>query len=297
MMHSLRIIPILFLIVLVLGMVPTGAQAVQWWPLVPCGLNQQPTGVGTSVNDYTKPCNQCDLLKLLKNIIDFIFFAITPILATLFFVIAGLRMIWSGAKPSELGEAKKMFSQTILGLLVLSLAWLATNTLLKSFARDDISDKWWELQCKAVVRTPFPTPSEPPTGTCTDLPALAATNNVPFPKRNSPALEQLIQCVQSNPSVASLLDTQQIYTFERSRDACNYTRGQSTCGSCAHSAFSCHYGGRTGTQGSEGVDFNSTGSEQELFNRINALRSQCGFGFIQFESDHTHVSTQACDGN
>ncbi len=170
MIKFLRITAVLTLVLLSFLVVRESYAAPQWWPLVPCGLNTQPVGISKTVSDYTQPCNQCDLLRLVKNLIDFIFFAITPILATLFFVIAGVRMIWAGAVPSELSAAKRMFWQTITGVLVISFAWLATNTLLKSLARDDISNHWWELQCRTTAPAPFvtPTPGEttPPTSEC-----------------------------------------------------------------------------------------------------------------------------------
>lgn len=276
---------------------PVVAQAApRWWPLVPCGLNEPPPGETRLDSSYYQPCNECDLLRLLKNVIDFIYFGITPILATMFFVWAGLRIITAGGVPGELGKGTAMFRQTLIGILFLSLAWLMTNTLLKSFAKQDIAEHWWQLTCTPYQPSPVPSGAPVPS-TCTDLASIARSNNVPFPAKNSPALDQLITCVKSDSSVSQLLDTSQIYSYENSNPACNYTRGQSTCGSCQHAVYSCHYGGRSGTQGSEGVDFNSKGSEQELYNRINALKSRCNFGYILFETDHTHVSTQACDGN
>src|SRR3989344_670511 len=205
--------------------------AVSWWPLVPCGTSVNPT-----------PCNQCDLFRLLKNIIDFV----------------------------------------LIGL-----------------AADNIAPEWWKFTCSVTTpaQQPPPAPQPPPSSNLCSQPAqLAASNNVPYPRKNAPELDQLISCVNSR--IGGLIDQNQIFTYEKTNDLCNYTRGQQTCGSCAHSAFSCHYGGRDGTQGSLAVDFNAkNGNETTLFNELKKLESTCQFGYILFENTHTHVSTKSCSGN
>jgi hypothetical protein len=293
MQRSIFIVVILVLASFVIA--PIVSAAPSWWPIVPCGLN--PTNDGQVLpSSYYQPCNQCELFHLLKNLIDFIMLGVMPIVGTLFIVFAGFRIITAGGFPSQLSEGKKMLSQTLLGVFVICIAWLGTNTVIRSLAKDNIAQDWWKFQCRAPAPTTTPSVTGTPT-TCTDLPGLAQSNNVPYPRKNSAQLDQLIACVRNNASVAQLLDTSQIYTFERTNDACNYTRGREICGGCQHRTSSCHYGGSSGTQGSEGVDFNSTGSEQELYNRLRAVSSQCNFGAILFESNHTHVSTQACGGN
>jgi len=278
--------------------------APSWWPIVPCGLNQAPPGAtGTDPEGkplvYTKACSRCDLLKLLKNLIDFVFMGLAPILGTFFVVWAGGEILLAGPNITSVENGKRRLWLVIQALFVLALAWLITNTLIKSLgANYDGADTWYQFTCTESSKTPFPLPTGPEPAECSDLQGLAQKNNVPYPRTNSSALNTLITCVRTDPSVVGLLDLRQIYTYEQTNNTCNYTRGVATCGGCAHSINSCHYGGSSGTQGSEAADFNALdGKEQELYQKIRALSGKCGLGYILFETDHTHVSTQACDGN
>lgn len=126
---------------------------------------------------------------------------------------------------------------------------------------------------------------------------LAQKYGVPYPKQDASELTQLIFCV--NFKLSGMIDQSQIYTYERTNDLCNYTRGERVCGSCAHRVQSCHYGGSNGAQGALGVDFNakSPSTETQLFNALKELSTTCKFGYIGFETDHTHISSQGCSGN
>ena len=96
-----------------------------------------------------------------------------------------------------------------------------------------------------------------------------------------------------------MIDQNQIYTYERTNDLCNYTRGERVCGSCAHKVRSCHYGGSNGAQGALGVDFNAKApyTETQLNTELQKLETTCNFGYIEFGTDHTHISSQGCSGN
>lgn len=141
---------------------------------------------------------------------------------------------------------------------------------------------------------------------CSDLAGIASYYKVPYPSpKNSDALNQLISCVLNDSSVGPYIDKNQIYTYDRwgavsgeeNDKLCNYTRGLSVCGArCDHRRNSCHYGGSTGTNGAEAVDFNAKGiSETDLQNRLNQIRSKCGINSIYQHDGHNHVTTRQCD--
>jgi hypothetical protein len=280
---------------LMLSAVPASA-APDWWPLVPCGLNAEPAGKF----GYTEPCNRCDIFKLLKNLIDFVLVGLMPILATLFFVIAGFHIVLAGGNMSSVARGKQIFWDTVKAVAILSISWLLVNTLIRSLARDqNVASNWWKFECRATVKPPTrPVPiTGPQAELCNDTAALAKKYDVPASAKDSEALKALIACVTSDP-VNQYIDQAQMYTTERTNDKCNYTRGEGICGSCAHSQYSCHYGGRTGSDGAEAVDFNAKGiSEQELYDKLRQLYTKCSFGYIGFEDNHIHVSTKSCDGN
>ncbi|MFH0952068.1 MAG: pilin [Patescibacteria group bacterium] len=144
-----------------------------------------------------------------------------------------------------------------------------------------------------------------PSDYCNNPQGMAAYYGVPYPAQKSPQLIDLINCVTTN-APAGMIDVGKIYTTQQIPDLINYTRGVRDCnlttdcaaaGSC-HAVSSCHYGGATGPNGAEGVDFNASDPTQEiaLFNAINPLVQSGGAchgkaKFIALEGDHTHMST------
>src|SRR3989344_5387453 len=60
-------------------------------PIVPCG------GLERDGVTPQPECTQCELLHLVRHVIDFVMLAATPILATAFFILAGVYMMLGGA--------------------------------------------------------------------------------------------------------------------------------------------------------------------------------------------------------
>lgn len=157
---KLRILIFFVLFIIFSIFTVSSAFAVDWLPLVPCGLKEQPSG-GDSDIDYTAPCTTCDFFRLGKNVIDFILFGIIPPAAVLLFIVAGFLILTAGGTVGKISFGKSIFWHTFLGLLIIFSAWLVTNTILKSFAPGDVGDKWHELKCEAGVEIiPLPLPSE-----------------------------------------------------------------------------------------------------------------------------------------
>lgn len=285
---------------------PLVVLAAEYLPLVPCGLKAQPSSGGIPNWNYVRPCTRCDAFKLAENVIDFILKGVIPPVAAVLFVYAGLMILLGGAMPKRIEHGKTVFKNTFIGLLIILASWLIVNTFIQSFGPEQVKGgSWFSFTCQNSVITPGgPSgPVPPPSALCSNPAGLAQQNNVPFPSGypntkgvNAPELNRLISCVNSR--LGSFIDQSQIYTYELTNPLCNFTRGQPICGNCAHRVNSCHYGGPSGSSGSLAVDFNAQGiSEQDLFNRLSAIRNECSFGFILFETNHTHVSTPSCIGD
>lgn len=270
--------------------------AVDYIPLVPCGLSEENAeqlkaeGKGDPDIDYARPCAKCDTFKLAENVIDFVLLGLVPPVAAVLFIAAGLMIVLAGANQSLYANGILIFKSTFWGLVIILASWMITNTFLKSFAPDQADAPWYRLICEEGVIT------TPPPSDCSDPAGLAVKYNTAYPKKNAPELNTLISCV--NSKLSDFIDQSQIFTYEKTNVLCNYTRGNEICGNCAHKVNSCHYGGSNGTTGARAVDFNAKGiSEKELFNKLDAIRNQCNFGFILFETNHTHVSTKSCAGD
>ncbi|MBI2003563.1 MAG: hypothetical protein HYS78_01085 [Parcubacteria group bacterium] len=292
----------LFTLVLVLVFLffPLVVSAVNYLPLVPCGISQEnesafkAKGQGQADWNYSRPCTKCDTFRLVDNSIKFALFGVVPPVAAVLFIAAGLMILLAGANPGLYARGTDLFKNTFYGLVIILASWLIVNTFIQSFGPDQVKDSWFSFTCKEGVITPG---GPPPIALCSNPAGLAAQYDTAFPyNQNAPELNALLSCV--NLRLGQFIDQSQIYTYERGNELCNYTRGNEVCGNCAHRVNSCHYGGPNGSTGALAVDFNAIGvSEQELFNRLKAIENVCGFGFILFEDSHTHVSTPSCLGD
>lgn len=295
--------------------------------LVPCGrLCDDPS---TPDKNEARACQICDIFELIDRIWKFLLTVLVPGVAVVLYIAAGILVLLYGANPGLQATGKAIFKTTTWGVIIIFGAWMLTNTVMRSLAGDSIDRNapWYVIQCVnpaaapppstqtyncssqnvcvAVAGGPYNNPNCdgrcPATGDACDRPQVLAQqhNNARYPRGNAPELDQLISCVMSNRDIATFIDQNQIFTFERDREICNYTRADSHCTSaCAHRRNSCHYGGASGTTGAQGVDFNARGiSERALYDMLRALESQCNFGPIIFETDHTHISTRSCAGN
>lgn len=343
-------------VVVSMGLFPAttlAAASGQFFPLVPCGATGQ------------SPCTPCHLFETADNLIDFVLFGVTGPVATFMIVIAGGMIMLDGANLSTVAKGKDLLYRTLIGVTIILFAWVGTNTLIHALGRGTVGDKWHEFSCPEFLQgasqqastagggggSAFeealsdPKPSQGSAqqpnaalvaveaSMCTDRAKLAAAAGVPLAPRDSTALKAAIACLMQDPVVKALTDQGQLYTFGRSDPLCNLTRGESVCVKCNHARYSCHYGGRTGTDGAEAVDFNwngkwvlydpanerrviiadrdaskltqttipgavKSGGEQGLFQALlySAAKNGCAVNRPNFESNHTHVSTTACSG-
>ena len=145
---SLLLLPILYFLLSTSASAHTSGLWMPGDPIVPCGMTPPAGFIGPPTPEQ-QPCTECDLLHLLKHLVDFVLVAAAPILATLFFIIAGFYMMLGGANPGMLSKGKSMFKDTFIGLLIVMLTWLITNTLIQSLADPSIfgGGPWYSLSC------------------------------------------------------------------------------------------------------------------------------------------------------
>ena len=132
------------------------ALAVDWWPIVPCGLNVAPDGTtlkdgNGNLHDYTKKCTQCDLFLLAHNIMNFIVVGVMPPLAVLFFVWAGFLILTSAGDASKVTSGQKILTGTIYSIALMLLSWVIANTIIKSLVEEPYAAGWFEFQCTETV--------------------------------------------------------------------------------------------------------------------------------------------------
>jgi Transglycosylase SLT domain/Type IV secretion system pilin len=137
--------------------------------IVPCG------DVGSSNGGAPRgvECDVCDLQILAGNIINY-FVIIMTVVAALLFVNAGVLYIFSPANPANIAKAHKIFTSTLVGLVIILGAWLIISTVMSAVYDTSFGD-WKTDLCKgdATVKLPdaptpiVQTPSSPLIGSVT----------------------------------------------------------------------------------------------------------------------------------
>lgn len=272
-------IPTLLLVVSAIVFIPDAAmaQATTTTGFVPC------EGAG---------CNFCHFVVLANNIIAWLIGVLAVVFGVMVFA-AGIGLVTSGGNPGKLEDAKKSLTNALIGLIIVLAAWLIIDTLLKATLQTGPNIAPWEqIQCSqsqlvgdAFVPQASNSTSSTPALCSDDAALLAQYGGSPIGLVN-PQLTTMVNCYLADSAVSNLVDSNQIYTVDRSYPRCSLTRGSRVCGPCSHSNGSAHYGNGTGARA---VDFNSIGSESSLLTALTARRSVCG-GSILFEGDHTHIS-------
>jgi len=116
-----KIFLIIFLAFLFLSLVPSSSQAA----LVPCGGTGQPA------------CKLCHIFELLNNIFVFLLipnaeinsnFPLIPTIAGLMLIIGGLYLLIAGASPELFSKAKSILTATVIGLVIVFVAYVFLNT-------------------------------------------------------------------------------------------------------------------------------------------------------------------------
>ena len=101
-------------------------------PLVPCA------GV---------ECDACDIIALADNIVDFLI-AIGSVIAAIIIALAGLTMVVSAGDTSRLQAARGRIYNAFVGLLIVLVAWLLVDTVMKTLVDSEkLGRPWNQIEC------------------------------------------------------------------------------------------------------------------------------------------------------
>lgn len=148
---------------------------------------------------------------------------------------------------------------------------------------------------------------------CDNSQVLAQQHSTVYPRKRAQELEQLLSCMagkleQTMPSEGGSNHFYgSLYTYDQSSVLCNYTRADKHCdASCSHAANSCHYGGKTGTEGSLAVDFGNEEKGDTIIQAALACEAKSGrcenaagvaVSCASSSATHVHISSKSCDAN
>ena len=103
-----------------LGWAFTALADFPWKPLVPCG------------REGTPACNLCHFWQLINNVINFLVFDIAAPVGVVMILIGGVIFLTSAGSEERIGQAKKILTNTIIGLVIVFCAWLLVDSLIKT---------------------------------------------------------------------------------------------------------------------------------------------------------------------
>lgn len=104
---------------------------------------------GDTVRDNPSGCTLCHLAVMTNNLTDFLTRNIAFPSAVLLFVAGGIVLMTAGPSETRVGLGKKILSAAIWGLLIVMLAWIGVDTIIKvltgtgsSSERGTLSRQW-----------------------------------------------------------------------------------------------------------------------------------------------------------
>lgn len=93
-------------------------------------------------------CEPCDIFVGFMNIINFLVFTITPFAAGIMIIASGLILTFGGSETAKT-MGKKMFTNTVIGLVIVFSSWLIINTIIKTVGTNYgvVGKSWNTIQC------------------------------------------------------------------------------------------------------------------------------------------------------
>lgn len=99
------------------------------WLLMPAAIFAEEPAV-TGLVTCTTNCGWNDLMAMVNKVINFLLVDLALPIAAIMFAYAGFKLTFSGGEPEARGTAKKIFLNTVIGLVIAVAAWLIISTIL-----------------------------------------------------------------------------------------------------------------------------------------------------------------------
>ncbi len=274
-----------------------------WWrPLVPCGIESDPS--------RNEPCDFCHIFQLVKNLIDFFSFEIAPPLAAGFFTYTGILFLLSKGNANKEKEAKEVATKIVIGLLLIYGAWLIISTLMSLFFSNagDIKETWWKIECKRVSLPPPPPPLPSATSSPTTLPPgeglrwnETTKTSEQFQMFASPELINFTGCFSGKlkekgltVTVTAVADYATYKKFRGYPDGKNcFDDKEWSQPPCAHSQFSCHYGGKK-CQDNKSYSLDIASTDDEVLNAARECGASENDARVE-KGNHIHIDAPGAD--
>ena len=129
----------------VVVLAPTATFAAWSDPIVQCSGALPDSSYG-DIGNSKKACTVRDIAKTAQNLINTAIY-ISVFLSAGLFAWAGLIYVTNIANHGEMTKAKTIFTNVIIGLVILMASWLVIDTLMKTLVNPDASLGPWNQVC------------------------------------------------------------------------------------------------------------------------------------------------------
>ena len=83
------------------------------------------------------PCDFAAFMRLINNVINW-FISISVLVAAVTFSIAGGKILMNPENPGKREEAMGMFRKTVVGMIIILVAWLVLHTIVSTLTNPNI---------------------------------------------------------------------------------------------------------------------------------------------------------------
>ncbi len=105
--------------------------------IVPCD--------GTSSNGGTE-CTVCHLAQLAQNLLNTGIY-VAVFLSAILFAWAGWKYVTAGGNPGKATQAREVFTNVVIGLVIILAGWLVVDTIMKTLVKEDGGFGPWNQIC------------------------------------------------------------------------------------------------------------------------------------------------------
>ncbi|MCL4399836.1 pilin, partial [Patescibacteria group bacterium] len=127
-----------FIFLFAVGVSFAGAQGTGIWKDTNCAAGSQYGGpVG--------PCDFCDAIIVVKNIIDLLL-QVSLIIATIMIVVGGITIMIAGGSEPNIKKGKNMITKAITGVIIALVSWTIVGTVVQ-FLSGNPSLPWNQISC------------------------------------------------------------------------------------------------------------------------------------------------------
>lgn len=106
--------------------------------LVPCGSPGQ------------EPCTTNHVVAFANNLITWLI-SILGVIAVIALIITGFKLVTSAGNPGAWADAKEMFTNIVIGIIIILAAWLVVDTILKGFTDEGLNERTDDLRVEEPI--------------------------------------------------------------------------------------------------------------------------------------------------